>query len=173
MAQNAVRELERFAAQQGRVEALLELPDERLLARSERVSGWCAAEHVFHLSLVNELSLKNVAALQAEKGRFICPREELDPRAVELLRTGRFPSGTEAPRFVRPPAKIDADFARELASDVRTALEALRPGGGFETAPNGIPHQALGVLSAPQWLRFARAHTVHHVRIVRAVLDPA
>lgn len=168
--ESAKRELARFAAQQRRVETLLELPDERLLERNEAVSGWSAAEHLFHVSLANELSLKNVTALLNEKGRFIREREELDPRAVEALRTGRFPRGTQAPRFVQPPPKIDLPFTRELAGDVRAALGALLERDGFASAPNGIPHQILGVLSAPQWLRFVRMHTVHHLRIARAVL---
>jgi hypothetical protein len=168
--QGARRELARCAVQQRRIETLLELPDERLLERNESVSGWSAAEHLFHVTLANELSLKNVSALLDEKGHLIREREELDPRAVEILRTGRFPPGTQAPRFVQPPPKIDLPFTRELAGDVRSALGALLERDGFASAPNGIPHQALGVLSAPQWLRFVRMHTVHHLRIARTVL---
>jgi hypothetical protein len=170
MEEGADRDLRHFARGQRHVESLLELPDERLLAKNEAVSGWSAAEHLFHVSLANELSLRNVDSLLNQKSRFICPLEPLVPRAVEALRTGRFPPGTQSPRFVQPPARIDMAFTRELAGDVRTALEALLERDGFEAAPNGIPHQILGVLSAPQWVRFVRMHTVHHLRIARAVL---
>jgi len=171
--ENARRELERFAAQQRRVETTLALPDERLLKKCEELSGWSAAEHLFHVSLANELSLKNVAALLAEKGGLIRPLEELDPRALQVLSRGRFPPGTESPRMVRPPARIDMSFTRELAGDVRTLLATLLERDDIDAAPNGVPHQLLGVLSAPQWARFARMHTAHHLRLARAVLSRA
>jgi hypothetical protein len=33
-----------------------------------------------------------------------------------------------------------------------------------------IPHQVLGPLDAPQWLRFAAVHTRHHLGIAYEVL---
>ena len=34
-----------------------------------------------------------------------------------------------------------------------------------------IPHQLLGPLDAPEWLRFARVHTEHHLAIVDELLS--
>ena len=165
------RELSGLDRLTARAEQLLELPDETLLARNEERSGWSPAEHLFHLSFANEMSLKNAASLVAEKGLLIRPLEELVPQAAEILRTGVLPMGTEAPRFVRPPAKIDMAFLREIAGDVRRALAGLAEDpDAIASAPQGIPHQALGVLSASQWVRFAHMHTAHHLRIVRGLL---
>ena len=160
--------LSRLAAQ---VTTLLALPEPRLLARDETRSGWSPAEHLFHLSFANEMSLKNAASLVAEKGMLIRPLTPLVPQAAEILRRGILPHGTEAPRFVRPPAVIDLPFLREIASEVSAATAKLAEHpAALAEAPNGIPHQALGVLSAEQWVRFARMHSVHHLRIVRRLL---
>ena len=161
--------LERLA---GRVERLLELSEARLGARDESRSGWSPAEHLFHLAFANEMSLKNAASLVARKGKLIRQRVPLVPEAADILLRGRLPRGAEAPRFVRPPPAIDFDFLREIAAGVRESLARLaQDPAALEAAPDGIPHQALGVLSASQWVRFARMHSAHHLRIVRALLQ--
>lgn len=161
--------LERLTARVGR---WLELPDERLSMRVPQRSGWSLAQHLFHLSFANELSLENAARLVAGKGRLIRPREARLPEAERILRRGRLPRGTEAPRFVQPPPRIDLGFLREVAAGVRVRLAALaEEPRALSAAPDGIPHQALGVLSAAEWVRFARMHSAHHLVIVRGLAD--
>ncbi|MEM7310090.1 MAG: DinB family protein [Planctomycetota bacterium] len=166
------RDPARLRALLARISALFELPEERLRAPAPTVSGWSAAEHLFHVTLANDMSLKNVRNLADERGRLRRELEELDPRAVDILRRGRLPRGTEAPRFVRPPAKPDLAIARDIHGDVLKAAEELEGRAPeLAAAPLGIPHQALGVLTAAQWLRFARLHSAHHLGIVRSVLE--
>ena len=150
-----------------RVARALELPPERLLGAGPG-SGWSPAQHLFHLSLANELSLKNAESLVAEKGLLIRPRAELAPGVADVLRRGRLPRGAEAPRFVRPPAVVDLGLVGEIARGVRQSLTRLAGAAQrIADAPNGIPHQLLGVLSAAEWVRFARMHTAHHLAILR------
>ena len=77
----------------------------------------------------------------------------------------------EAPRMVRPDDEVNPEFlAMELAQN-RTTLEELRTlGVRIADAKGRIPHQALGALAAPHWLRFAALHARHHWAIVRDVL---
>jgi len=168
---NVLRELAGVERLSRRVERLLELPEQRLLRRDEARSGWSPAEHLFHLAFANEMSLKNAANLVAGKGKLIRPRAELVPQVADILRRGRLPRGAEAPRFVRPPPSIDFDFLREIAAGVRASVARLAADpAAIEAAPDGIPHQILGVLSASQWVRFARIHSAHHLQIVRELL---
>ena len=72
---------------------------------------------------------------------------------------------------MRPPPVVDLDLVREIALGVRQTLDRL--GAATEriaAAPNGIPHQALGILSAGEWVRFARMHTAHHLAILRRLI---
>jgi hypothetical protein len=163
------RDLPCLRAQLSRVSRTLELPEASLRERTA-ASGWSALEHIFHLSLANEMTLKNAANLVAERGELRCDLQPLDPRALEVLRRGRIPSGVQAPRFATPPPEPDFEIVRGVHADVCAAAEALASAGELPSGPLGIPHQILGTLSAAQWLRFSRIHTVHHLRILRAVL---
>lgn len=169
--QPVARDLAGLERSMRRVTRALDAPPERLLAVQPACSGWSPAQHLFHLSLANELSLKNAESLVAEKGLLIRPRAPLVPEVALILRRGRLPRGAEAPRFVRPPPVVDLDLVREIALGVRQALDRL--GTATEriaAAPSGIPHQALGILSAGEWVRFARMHTAHHLAILRRLL---
>jgi len=165
------RELARLGVHMGRVERMLALPSEELSTPREGLSAWSPAQQLFHLTLANELSLKNVSNLVAQKGMLICPLESLHRRAQAVLDRGRFPPGAEAPRFVRAPERVDLDLLRSIASDVQRAHEGLAGRGeAIAAAPDGVPHQALGVLSAAQWVHFARMHSAHHLEIARRLL---
>ena len=171
MDSTADRELVRLGAHLSRVERMLELPAEDLLTPREVRSDWSPGQQLFHMTLANELSLKNVSNLIARKGMLIRPLEDLPPRALKVLRRGRFPAGAEAPRFVRAPDRVDLDLLRSIAGDVRTAHKVLvGRGDEIDAAPDGVPHQTIGVLSAAQWVRFARMHSAHHLRIARWLL---
>ena len=171
--QTVARDLAGLERSTRRVARALELSPERLRAVQPARSGWSPAQHLLHLSLANELSLKNAESLVAGKGFLIRPRGALSPEAAAVLRRGRLPRGAEAPRFVRPPPVVDLDLVREIALGVRQALERLgRETGRVAAAPHGIPHQILGVLSAGEWVRFARMHTAHHLVLLRGLLPP-
>lgn len=163
------RQLERLAAQIVRLERTADLPDDDLLRALPERSGWSPAQHLFHVLLANEMSLKNAAALVARKGMLIRPFGALAEGAAAVLASGRIPLGAEAPRFVRPRGTVDLGFVRDLVRSTREQLEAL-DAGAVASAPDCIPHQVLGDLDAGQWIRFARMHSAHHLGIVRGLL---
>lgn len=170
MTLRAARQLDRLAAQYSRLERYANAPDDVLVVVQDERSAWSPAQHLFHVLLANELSLKNAASLIARKGMLIRPFEALAPGAAEVLARGRIQRGTaEAPRFVRPRGTVDLGFVRELVGSTREQLEQLDP-DAVDEAPSCVPHQVLGDLSASQWVRFARMHTAHHVAIVREML---
>jgi hypothetical protein len=169
------RDLPRLAASLTRVRRLLELPEERLRMRTP-ASGWCALEHLFHVVLANDMSLKNALHLVQGRGRLRTPLPapgERDPRADAILARGRLPHGTQAPRFVTPPPRPDVELARAILAETQTAAASPELAAGLDAAEMGIPHQALGVLSAAEWVRFARMHSAHHLRLVATVLAAA
>ena len=167
-------DLPRLDALLARVDRLFELPEETLRRAAPEVSTWSAGEHLFHITLANDLSLKNALNLIAGRGRLRRERKPLHPRAAEVLERGVFPPGAQAPRFVTPPPQPDLTVARDIQREVTAAARQVREQRAeLEAAPQGIPHQILGVLSAAEWVRFARAHTAHHLGIARRVLAGA
>jgi len=154
------------------VAALLERASGDLATRRPEVSGWSPAEHAFHVTLAAELCLKNLHSLVAGQGLLVRPLGKRLPEALALLRESEFPRGqAQAPRFVRPPSRVDLDVLRGLLAEVRAAYVALSEHvAGLAELPLGVPHQVLGDLNAVEWLRFARVHTRHHLAIVDDLL---
>ncbi len=165
---NAARDHADLGADLDRVEAWLARDVEVLTRVVPAVSGWEIARHLFHLSLANELSLKNALALVNRKGLLIRPRQPLAAEASAVLEAGAIPRGlAQAPRFVTPPATFEPESVQTFARDARQLHEQVgRRLDELADAPDGIPHQLLGDLSAPLWLRFARTHTAHHLAII-------
>ncbi|HED66328.1 MAG TPA: DinB family protein [Planctomycetes bacterium] len=149
----------------------LTAPPEDLLALAPTVSGWSPAQHLFHLVLACDLSFRNVSSLVRERGRLIRDPEERHAEGLGYLSAGKLPRGrAEAPRFVRPPERIDFELLAELHREACEACaEFARDPAAVDRAPKAIPHQLLGDLSASEWLRFAEVHTAHHLAILDEV----
>ena len=95
------------------------------------------------------------------------------PGAEEILLRGRLPRGAKAPRFVSPPERLERPALQDALQGSRAALEAVRLVlDRVADAPWIIPHQELGALDAARWLRFARVHSAHHLRILAAIAAP-
>ena len=170
MTQQAERQLDRLGAQYGRLANYAALPAQELCRVQPECSKWSPAQHLFHLLLANELSLKNAESLVAQKGLLIRPFGSLAPRAEGIIARGRIPRGeAQSPRFVRPRDHVDLDFVRDLVRSTKEQIDAL-DASTVEAAPDCVPHQILGDLTATHWLRFARMHTAHHLVIVRELL---
>jgi hypothetical protein len=143
-------------------------------AHAERVapavSGWSALHHIAHLALANELVLRNVHSLQLGAGMLVQRGGEPVPGALALLAAGAIPRGqAQSPRIVRPPQHVDRALLRGWLDDARAGFDALAP-ATIAATEFKVPHQILGPLDAPQWLRFAAVHTQHHLGIAREVL---
>jgi len=162
-------ELERGLA---RLRVIAGLQAERTEARRPEISGWCALEHVAHVSLANELIVRNLESLVAGAGLLVQSGGEPVPGALEILESGVIPRGrAQSPRMVRPPARIDRALLAEWLATAETGFASFAAQPERIAAASGrIPHQLLGPLSAPQWVRFAMVHTRHHLAIADAVL---
>lgn len=168
---DAAIEIDSWARACADVIALLEGDAARLARRAEAVSGWSAVEHAAHLTLANELVLRNLRNLGKGSGMLVVPDAEQNEQALAILAGGTLPRGARSPRMVVPPLDIDVptalEWARKHSSDLATFT------GELESLPRPrcfVPHQVLGPLDLTQWARFARVHTHHHLAIARSVL---
>ncbi|MDP6740476.1 MAG: DinB family protein [Planctomycetota bacterium] len=136
------------------------------------VSGWTAAQHLYHTALACDLSLRNVEGLVAQKGLLIVKGAQTSEETIKLLAKEEFQRGqAESPRMVRPDTEVNPQFlAREQEGNQATLESLRRCRDEIATAPDHIPHQVLGPLTAAMWLRFARLHTLHHLAIIEDIL---
>jgi hypothetical protein len=167
-------ELERLRELHSVVEALLMQPPEWLGAVRAEVSRWSPLHHVAHLTLANELVLRNLRSLAKGSGLFVTHEAETSPVALAVLQGGEIPRGrAQAPRMVAPPKNPELPSVQEWSAGVRTELDALARGWDTVIAPSGargyVPHQLLGPLDAAHWARFGAVHTRHHLVIVHEI----
>jgi len=148
--------------------------DAALLARLvPRCSGWSSEQHLAHVTLANELVLRNIANLAAGQGLLIVRGGTPHPRALHVLESGRIPRGeAQSPRMVRPPERVQRELLAQWLADGRRALGELLALDDAALSPGElrIPHQLLGPLDLPQWARFGVVHTRHHLAIVEEIL---
>jgi hypothetical protein len=151
------------------IETHLARPAAELQVQVPAISGWTAEQHLAHVALANELVARNLRSLIKGSGPFVVDQGEPVEEALQVLVSGRFPRGrAQSPRMVRPPERVERVFLLEWVAgnrrdfdELATRLDELR------AASKRVPHQLMGPLSAPQWLRFAAAHTRHHLGIAR------
>lgn len=136
------------------------------------VSGWSPVQHAAHLTLANELVLRNLTSLARGSGMLVVHEAVQNPRALEVLAQSRLPRGeARSPRMVVPPAEIDVRVAHEWAVKFTADLEAWSATSDLDRTPRCfIPHQLLGPLDLSQWIRFGLVHTRHHLEIAREIL---
>ncbi len=165
-------DLERLEVFHSRAEHILEVEDERLLALAPSVSGWSAAQQIFHVLLANELAYRNVRALLSRDHPRIVREGGPDLAGFLILHFDSMPRGVgRAPRIVTPPPRPNLGIVRDaLASNRRELAELAERAGELVRLPGGIRHQDLGVLGAPLWLAFARIHGEHHLALAGEVL---
>jgi hypothetical protein len=170
MALDPLADHARLAALQRAIDEWIELAGERLCLASPAVSGWSPEQHLAHVALANELVLRNLKSLALGRGALVVAGGEPKPGVSEMLERGRLPRGVaQAPRMVRPPEAIERELMLQWLADGRRELAALDPRTVVAGALR-VPHQLLGPLDAPQWLRFGLVHTRHHLGIAREVL---
>lgn len=147
-------------------------PVEELNRSAPNVSGWSAEQHLAHLSLANELVVRNLKSLLKGAGPFVVESGEPVPGALAILASGQVPRGqAQAPRIVRPPETVEREYLLEwIAGNERDFAELALRSAELAAARHKVPHQVLGPLTAAQWVRFASIHTRHHLAIAREVL---
>lgn len=147
------------------IDELLELRSAELSIVVAEVSAWSPEHHLAHVTLANELVLRNVGSLAKGSGMLVVKGGEPHPRALAILAAGRLPRGeAQSPRIVRPPERVDRELFLRWLADVNRELDLLRP-EHVVASELKVPHQLLGPLDATQWLRFGAVHTRHHLAI--------
>lgn len=161
--------LERLHAE---IERLFALGESRLRLPAPAISAWAPLQHLAHLTLANELCVRNAQSLAKREGLLVQRGKSCDPQALDVLREGKLPRGrAQSPRIVVPPVDVELDFVRGWHRDNLEAIAALEASSHALVASEcTIPHQMLGPLDLPAWLRFAAVHTRHHLAIASEAL---
>lgn len=134
------------------------------------ISGWSAEQHVAHLTLANELVLRNLKNLARGEGLLVQRGVRPSAEAAALLAAGAIPRGrAQSPRMVRPPEVVERELLLGWLADARRGYGALDP-ARLRDDDVCVPHQLLGPLNGMHWMRFALVHTRHHLVIAREVL---
>jgi len=158
-----MQELDSFAQAAQELLTLFDNDAAQLATIRTEVSGWSALSHIAHVSLANELVLKNLASLRKGEGLLVQREATPNPEALRILASGALPSGAQSPRMVRPPSDLDLATTRAWAEGVVALIQPF----AAQTDPTRlevlwIPHQILGPLTFAQWARFGAMHTRHH-----------
>ncbi len=156
------------------IERLLAAPSEAVQRVAPEISGWSVEQHVAHLSLANELVVRNLRSLLKGGGPFVVEAGEPPPEAIAILAAGVLPRGrAQSPRIVRPPEAVNREYLAEwLAGNARDFADLRGQATELAACSKKVPHQILGPLTALEWVRFASTHTEHHLAIAREVLAP-
>lgn len=145
-----------------RIEALI--PASALAEPS--VSKWSVGQHVQHMLLahVGIAKLLNESVPGAEEHR------GFNIRRMIAMGLGWFPRGrAKAPPGVIPDTTVEIAILVRLLKQAREAvqrIESADPKCWFR-------HHILGVMSAPQCLRFLAIHNHHHLKILRDIMKRA
>lgn len=127
------------------------------------VSGWSIHRQVEH-SAVSSKEILGVVQVLRDGGGEVGGR--LGRTGTLILLTGWIPRGkAQAPERVLPHETSDPDAIRAALAEARRLAAGPRPARGGKR----FLHPALGPMNARQWLRFARIHTRHHLKIVRDI----
>ncbi|MDX1546500.1 MAG: DinB family protein [Rhodothermales bacterium] len=145
-------------------------PADRLLGAVPSVSAWSPGGHLHHLSAINAQVLGSL--LRALEGDdVLTPGGSPTWIGRLLLGLGRLPRGKgRAPKRFHPPDDLTPESVAQVLAEARRSLDAIGPHLGRLAALDGrMTHSLLGRFDAVEWLRFARIHTAHHLRIARDV----
>ncbi|NBB75524.1 MAG: DinB family protein [Bacteroidetes bacterium] len=155
-------------------EAVLDAPDAVLFGVQPDASGWSPAQHLYHIWVANGKSLAAALYIAYGRGDADGGPNEIGRAVLEAASIPR--RAMQAPGYVTPPDDLDRDALQDALTRSRSKLDAV--GEHLDTlgaAEGRIEHPRMGMLDGPQWLRFVRIHSQHHLTIVRDILssDPA
>jgi len=146
---------------------------ERVTGRVESISAWGVDQHLYHIALATDFAIRNVVGIVAEKHPLLQHEGTSNELTAELLRRRSFPRGeTQSPRIVTPPSEVDLEFlATEMQGNLDRLPQLKEALPNIGAATGRVKHQALGPLSAREWLTFANLHVQHHLVIAREIAE--
>ena len=139
--------------------------------------GWSVAQHLGHLHLVEQSSVRALfRAFRNARGAGLGMETETGS-VVGALDATDLVAGTrklQAPEFVRPTDSPTLDDAMARLSASRAGLRAwAAEADGFALTTVRFPHPALGDLNLYEWVAMIAGHEDRHTRQIRAALAGA
>lgn len=155
--------------------AILAAPPEKLVARKEEVSLWNPIQQIRHVGWANAAIFERLLLIADGAGEGIVLTG--GPRFagwITLTLCFIKKGVAKSPQHLVPEPNCTLEQATEAFEKSKRALAAIAPRLDAITASKArFTHPRLGSLNGSQWLKFARIHTNHHVRIAEKVLNAA
>lgn len=165
--QDEYRHLGQFYAD---VQTVLALPDAVLSRVNPAVSAWSSAQQLYHILRANGMMFKGIQLI-CHGHRMAENDGEPTPAGYRVLTHGFVRGAGQAPDAVQPPDTVSREVLDEsMARSARKYAETEAFLGQIPEATGRLPHHALGMLSALEWLRLARLHAEHHLAIIRDIV---
>jgi hypothetical protein len=127
---------------------------------------WAAAGILEHLSITFGGTVKLMRKAQ-EAGKPLGTSPTLKQRLATWVVTGvgYFPSGRSAPEFSRPKGMGGEQALKTIKENLAEMDKALAEcEQRFGSQVKIADHVVLGPLTVPEWRRFHRVHTRHHMK---------
>jgi hypothetical protein len=153
-----------------RMEEHLRVDEKRLATPVSTVSHWSVLQQLSHTAMVMVNVLAFVAELADGKGTELKGGPTM--KGWIVLGLGRIPRGkAKSPERYQPAPSPTVGEVGSLLAEAKKRLTALAlRQAEIQAATGRMPHPFIGNFTAKQWLRFARIHTDHHLRIVADIL---
>jgi len=151
----------------------MEWPEHQFYGVHEEVSLWSPAQQVHHAALVIQATLDIVRKLYTDEDPSIVRTGSPTRNALMVLTMGSIPRGkAQAPAAVHSPPEVTRQDIEVVLARLDKGLEEAREREKYLYDLKGKwMHPALGPLSAPQWIRFCRIHTEHHLKIAEEIRE--
>lgn len=160
------RELMKLGAAYGHAESLFSLSDREFYHVGDTLSLWSAAGHIYHIGKVNSFCFDRILKLYEDKSPEILQKGSPTITGRLAMSAGRMRKGWTSPREFIAPDDIDRTQVRNAVIESKKLMAKV---GEFltelESLSGRLPHWEFGELKAVQWLRYARLHSWHHLKI--------
>lgn len=165
------RELLLLGRQMKDIDGILRWPDRIFYGVVDDISLWSPAQQVYHLIIVNLRCFDVINALYDDEDEKIAREGGISATGRWVMLTGIIPRGKgQAPPETEPPADVLREDALRAFAESKRALGRVAGRAPYLHSLTGRwPHPVFGHLTAPQWLKFARLHTRHHVRLAQDI----
>lgn len=148
--------------------------DEARWGTPGRDGGWSVAQHLAHLHLVEQSSLRVLfRAFRDARAAGLALETDTGSLLGALDHTGLAEGRTRiaAPDFVVPGDAPDRATVRARLAESRAGLHAwAREADGYALGEVRFPHPRLGTLTLYEWVLMIADHERRHLRQVQALL---
>jgi hypothetical protein len=165
------REIRHLQKSLPKAQAILQWPEPILYGVDSDISLWCPAQQLHHAALVMA-SISDIAMkLYQDEDPGIVRRGWPTTTGFAVLLFGHIPrGGAQSPSEFLSPPEVTRPEVEAAWHSLEKKLEHLEARARYLYDLRGRwPHPLLGPFTAPQWIRFARVHTDHHLGLARDI----